>query len=206
PGTRNVWAICEDSSGTIWIGTSNPRQVTNLCRYRSRENDFGYPLDARPDLIGASVWSIRPVSNTLWLGTSNGLVQFDPRTGNVIHFRNAPEDPSTLSHNEVWSVFLDRSGSIWEGTWGGGLNRLAWTRMIDHPGTFEHFGSDRGIHSNIVYAITDDKIGQLWVSTSNGIFVLPTATDERSSASSARTFTTLDEVIEQEYNPNAVFR
>ncbi|MFN2207454.1 MAG: two-component regulator propeller domain-containing protein, partial [Candidatus Promineifilaceae bacterium] len=40
------------------------------------------------------------------------------------HYRNDPGDPSSLSHNIVWSFVEDRDGYLWIGTDSGGLNRM----------------------------------------------------------------------------------
>lgn len=198
--SRNVWSVREDSSGTLWVGTSAPAHITNLCRFDREKNTFSFPLPENGELLDASVWSIDPrPDHKLWLATSKGLVLFDPATLSIVRYSNDPTNPLTISHNEVWSLFLDRTGSCWQGTWGGGLNRLSERRN-----TFEHFGSDKGIHSNIIYAITDDDRGVLWVSTSNGIFVIDPTDGAR--APMARRYTTLDGLLEQEYNPNCVLR
>ncbi|NIR73207.1 hypothetical protein GWO43_07920, partial [candidate division KSB1 bacterium] len=41
-----------------------------------------------------------------------------------IHYKNNPDNPNSLSNNNVWSIYEDQSGALWIGTWGGGLNKL----------------------------------------------------------------------------------
>ena len=38
------------------------------------------------------------------------------------HNRFDPNNPSGISNNSVWSVFRDKSGMLWAGTWAGGVN------------------------------------------------------------------------------------
>ena len=57
----------------------------------------------------------------MWFSTANGLSRYDGSSFKV--YRHDPDDPSSLSHNAVRAMILDRSGDLWLGTYGGGLNR-----------------------------------------------------------------------------------
>lgn len=68
-------------------------------------------------------------SGSLWWWFGNeGLFRLrgyaDKNLGDM-NFRHDPEDHTSLFHNAVTRVYEDRSGSIWVGTVGGGLSRLA---------------------------------------------------------------------------------
>ena len=62
----------------------------------------------------------------MWFVTEDGLNRFDGYTFTV--YRNVAGDPSSLSHNELKSIFEDGSGILWVGAFEGGLNR--WTRQL----------------------------------------------------------------------------
>jgi two-component system sensor histidine kinase ChiS len=42
----------------------------------------------------------------------------------VTHYLHDPQNPNSLSHNEVQSIYEDSSGILWIGTYGGGLNQF----------------------------------------------------------------------------------
>lgn len=102
----------------------------------------------------------------MWFGTQDGLNRYDGYSFET--FKNDPTDPSTLSHNFVWAVHMDRQGTIWVGTEGGGLDR--WDRETD---TFEHFRNDpddpRSLSNDRVRSILEDRNGVLWVGTEDGL-------------------------------------
>ena len=47
----------------------------------------------------------------MWVVSGNGLVRYDGSRAKV--FRHDPQRPTTsLAHNQVWELFLDRSGGL----------------------------------------------------------------------------------------------
>ena len=101
----------------------------------------------------------------IWLGTQEGLNRYDGY--NMVVYEHQPGAPDTLSHDWVWSVYLDASGTMWVGTDGGGLNR--YNRSED---TFTHFRHDPdnplSLSSDRVRVIYQDAQGSLWIGTDGG--------------------------------------
>src|SRR3546814_10192260 len=83
------------------------------------------------------------------------------------HFKHDPNDRSSLSHNHVKSLHLDKDGNLWVGTYTGGLNLLRKGtqafRHIRHDPAVSH-----SISNNNVYAIKEDVGGNLWFGTYGG--------------------------------------
>src|SRR5207302_7875434 len=52
----------------------------------------------------------------LWLSTGRGLYRLDPRSGKTARFRHVPDDPGSLSSDNIESTGLDRSGVFWVAT------------------------------------------------------------------------------------------
>jgi ligand-binding sensor domain-containing protein len=52
----------------------------------------------------------------LWLGTIRGLYRFDPSTGQITHYRHDPNNPFSLSSDEIRTTGEDREGTFWVGT------------------------------------------------------------------------------------------
>ena len=61
----------------------------------------------------------------------------------------------------IWAVHQGRDGSLWIGTFGGGLNRLK-------DGRFDVYTSRDGLPDMSIRAIQEDAAGTLWIGTSNG--------------------------------------
>ncbi len=108
---------------------------------------------------------IKDSKGFLWFGTMYGLARYDG-SGYII-FKHDPEDNTSISFDDIVSLFEDREGNIWIGTWGGGLNKYN-----PYEGKFTSFiyqdDNPDGIDDNIVWAICEDKEGNIWLGTERG--------------------------------------
>lgn len=57
----------------------------------------------------------------IWLATQDGLNRYDGY--DIVVYEHKRTDPASLSHDWIWSVYVDNTGKLWVGTDGGGLNR-----------------------------------------------------------------------------------
>lgn len=64
--------------------------------------------------------------------------------------------------NYIVALEVDQNGTVWVGTWGGGLARFDGNQ-------FKNFTVKDGLSSNHVFMLHEDKDGVLWVGTSNGM-------------------------------------
>ncbi len=103
----------------------------------------------------------------MWFGTMDGLNRYDGY--NFVVFRHDPEHPaSTLSDNDIRSLYEDRSGAIWVATAGGGLCK--YDRSTGEFTQFRHDPIDvEGITGGEVTAMFEDSRGSFWVGTSEGL-------------------------------------
>ena len=103
-------------------------------------------------------------SGVLWLASSAyGLHRFDPRTGKFTVFENRPGDPHSISHDRVYSVYVDRSGTVWAATFRG------LDKFNPRDETFTRYDARSGLPTNTVLGILQDEKGYLWVSTPDGL-------------------------------------
>src|SRR5471030_1921684 len=58
----------------------------------------------------------------LWIVSFNGLYKYDGHQYTL--YQHDPSDPNSLAVNRVESVFADKNGIIWIGTFGTGFDRL----------------------------------------------------------------------------------
>src|SRR5215470_15448846 len=65
-----------------------------------------------------------------------------------------------LAHGSVVSIYQDRKGYLWFGTWEG-LSRFDGYR-------FTNYGERDGLGHVIINDITEDRRGRLWVATNGG--------------------------------------
>jgi ligand-binding sensor domain-containing protein/two-component sensor histidine kinase len=101
----------------------------------------------------------------MWFGTEDGLNRFDGYSFTI--FKHDPDNPGSISSNNIWCLYVDRKGFLWAGTYAGGLNRFdpkteVFTRYLNDP------SDPSSISSNRIRAITEDEGGKLWIGTRDG--------------------------------------
>lgn len=175
---NRIWTIYESSYNgdtLLWVGTQS-----GLNYYDPHSDSFYrfYPEPANPASQKNSVNSIIQQKNTLWIGTFKGLFRLDlnhikekmlaRKKINYESFFQNPNNRYSLNENFISSLFLDISGTLWIGTFGGGINKYAsgnqkfklWVSELNNPASL----SNSGIRS---ICETDD--GLLWIGTNNGL-------------------------------------
>ena len=102
----------------------------------------------------------------MWFGTSYGLHRWDGYQFKT--YRHDPFDSTTISLSYVEEVYVANDGTLWIGTWGGGLNHFdpkteTFTRYMHDP------KDENSLSDNYVVEIDEDHDGNLWISTQSGV-------------------------------------
>ena len=84
------------------------------------------------------------------------------------HFLRVPDNEHSLSNNDVHWIASTRDHELFIATFGGGLNKLV---SLDGNGnaTFKSYTVQDGLPSDVLLSIQEDKNGNLWLSSENGI-------------------------------------
>ncbi len=111
----------------------------------------------------------------IWLATRKGLFRHD---GHELRaFRENPNDPKSLSDNNIKALSEGADGTLWAGASNGGLSRYDKYRE-----EFTHYRHDpadsTSLSSDEIEAILVDSRGRLWIGTRAGLDRL----DSRSEA------------------------
>jgi len=99
---------------------------------------------------------------TMYIATRAGVVASD---GTRLIRQPVFADPVK---NTVTAIHASPSGSIWLGSYVGGLGRLRAGRLV-------HVGADRGLPREGINGILEDSRGTLWLTTNSGIFAVSRA-------------------------------
>ena len=187
PGPNTVRAICEDKAGALWFGTD--QGLSRLDRGTGRFTHYGHDPKDPNSLSHNEVYAVlEDHDGVLWVGTRGGglnrLVSSPSSaiaspgtdggesdggkvTPRFISYLHRPGDPDSLSHNDVNVIFEDRTGTLWLGTNGGGLN--LFDRESERFVSYQHDPYDAGSLSyDEVMAIYEDRSGLLWIGTYGG--------------------------------------
>lgn len=153
-GKGTVTAAYMDGPDTLWIGTNGG--LNRVDRKTDQATQINEPVFAR----GVSAIA-KDHTGQLWIGTNgNGVVRFDPASGQYTMFAQNASDPRSLNHNRVTAVWVDRRGNVWVGT------DFALSRW--EPAT-EDFSTFRAQAKGLAQyrSIAEDASGALWLATSS---------------------------------------
>jgi ligand-binding sensor domain-containing protein len=178
-----VYSFANASDGNLWIGTWAGVSYFNL--------KTGKFKNFLKELVNEWVYGIAvDTAGRTWFGTEGGVSMFDgkkwtawthkdglgavnaddlPASSNTglgtrsRHDLNVTsEGVATYNPNYVFSIHAAPDGTIWAGTWGGGVGRFNGSK-------WRNFTVKDGLAGNIVYSIAQDAKGVLWFGTNAGV-------------------------------------
>ena len=164
----SVRCILTASDGSLWFGTTR----AGITRYDPQRGEW---TQFRPRAADGAVGGLsdnlvlalaQDREGRIWSGNIGGLNLIDPAARTIRVFRSVADDPHSLSANLVRSIHQTADGRLWFGTQAG-LNRLD---ALDADGArFTRWSLREGLPGSTVYAIRDDRMARLWLSTNHGI-------------------------------------
>ncbi|MEI7423226.1 MAG: two-component regulator propeller domain-containing protein, partial [Prolixibacteraceae bacterium] len=154
---NRIRSIFQDKIGFLWIGTMN-----GICRYDGysfKKFDISLPTDRR-----SGVWTSDICEDSLqniWFATTDGLNVYNRISEKFTHYRNDPQNPSSIVDNGVKTLFCDHHGNLWIGT-GKGLvlfdaTKKAFVRFDEYPLNLK------------ISKIAGSSGDNIWIATNDGI-------------------------------------
>ena len=103
----------------------------------------------------------------LWVGLFySGVDRFDPNSEVFTHYRPDQNDASSLSFSNAWSLYVNREGTVWVGTFDG-LNR--YDAASDGFTQYKYSPDDPdGLSQDFIMSIYESLDGTLWFGTFGG--------------------------------------
>ncbi len=163
-GPGGIKVIIEGRNHALWIGTEDPGTLSRFDR--SAGTFVRYEADPANSNGFIPTYGVRAIyedeAGALWLGTYNGLVRFEQRSGTFTPYRHDDADPYSLSDDFVWAITAGQGGVLWIGTHRG-LNRFDRS-----SGRFTVYTVEDGLPNDAIVAILPDNEGNLWLATMGG--------------------------------------
>jgi len=103
--------------------------------------------------------TVEPQTNTLWVGTSVGVLEIDLANKSV---RNTFTRDNGLANEYVFSIGVDKQGYKWFGTNAGGASRYK-------DGKWKTYFPMHGLADYWVYSFANQNNGDLWIGTWAGV-------------------------------------
>lgn len=146
-------------SGGVLVGT-----IRGLFLFDPATGDYR-PLLGQP-LQEKSVY-VRDIlhysANEYWIASESGIHSINLENGTIKALQQKDADPYSLSDNAAYTLFRDREGGIWCGTYFGGVNYYH-----DRHSYFRKYFRDDSQYSlsgKAVREICADNSGNLWIGT-----------------------------------------
>lgn len=166
---NSVYSIIGDTKGDIWIGT-----YAGGINYYDRSFDLfkNYNSGTNKQKLNYKVISsiIEDSIGNLWIGTEGGGINIlDKKTGTFIYLTHNPNNPKSVSTNNIKAIIKTKKGNFWIGTHDGGLNFL---NPQKEPFNFIKYKSNPkdslSLSNNRIISLFEDAYANIWIGTSGG--------------------------------------
>jgi ligand-binding sensor domain-containing protein len=162
--SNSILNLFADKKGNVWVGTF----AGGLNVWQKDSDSFRTFKKSDGNSINDDIVRViyQPSPDKLFIGTEKGLNILnlsDYKFSSIIKKTN---DPFSLSDNAIYSIFSDREGGIWIGTFFGGINYCH-----KNGSDFELYyptGESKSLSGNAVSAFLEDKPGMFWIGTEDG--------------------------------------
>jgi PAS domain S-box-containing protein len=187
-----IFALVEDRVGSIWVGAKGPDG--KLCEIRNGSVRCGPEMGG----VDRGVFGLHKDSNgNLWVGLETGVWRWSPgppefyavpglpngrmqgmadsddgtvliaATGAVMRLANGRakavyQFPTARRGFRVLKMLRDRDGGLWVCPAGRGIVHI-------HQGRTDVFSESEGLSGNDIYDLFEDREGNIWVATINGL-------------------------------------
>ncbi len=167
-----IMCMMEDSQNNIWFGTwyglsllSNSERLKPDQSKAFIQNFLNSTNNDSTLSSNTILCMLQDNNGNIWVGTQNGLNKVVVKGNNYFFESNIVDIyGQSLTSKSITSIFQSKKGEIWFSTLDGGICLLNPQKM-----TYSEFNSKNGFADLLVNSISDDKKGNLWFGTGNGI-------------------------------------
>ena len=182
---NHIRSITEDNFGNIWIGSYSG----GLNRFNPATNKFDVFRNEPGNKNSLSANQVLDIliesDSVIWVATFGGglnKLSFKENSSEespkFTQYRKNISDPSSISDNRVYILYIDSKNKFWVGTYGGGLSKFdpvtgKFQNLIANQASMQSLGSDK------ILSILEDSNGTLWIGTSGGGLCMFTPDDNK---------------------------
>jgi signal transduction histidine kinase/ligand-binding sensor domain-containing protein len=153
-----IFHVLSQNDSTAWLSTA--KGLIELNPISGKYTLFN-KLNNEP--VTETRYVAESPAGLLWVGTGNaGIYTFDTHRKKFIdHFRNEALDPFSICSNNIISMYFDRVGNIWCGSYGNGVSYA----HIENNFFSKHLSKtemDRWKKENDISWLGPDLLGNIW--------------------------------------------
>lgn len=167
--SSNVYSICEDAGGRIWIGTYGGG-LNMLYRDRSGRARFINKNNLLRQYPSGDMDHIRCMAlvkgGILLIGTTNGLITTrlakNPAAMGFFVSQRKKGEITSLGNNNITGIQQNAAGNVFISTNGGGVSMAVSVNFLRNDIRFKNFTAVEGMASDACLNIFLDSRGCLW--------------------------------------------
>ena len=151
-------AGCGILIGSLSDGIWKIDRQTGECHEIKTKDENGTTIQCRDILVTPG--------GEYYAATENGLYFYDRHTRRLHHFTSSLTDRYSLSDNAIYSVFVDKEGGLWVGSYFGGVDYSSASGSY-----FEKYypdGIPSGLKGKRIREFCKDPLGKIWVASEDG--------------------------------------
>lgn len=162
---EDIYDLYEDSKYNLWISI----RMNGMYKRDVHGNFTRYRYDpSNPNNISSNQVRdfVEDNFGNIWFGTFTGLNKYNPTSNQFEVYARNPL-PGSMTHSSVFPVYKDRQGTIWLGTYYGGVNYF-------NPETdiFTVYAANNSRNDCLNYPfvgnMVEDKDNNIWICTEGG--------------------------------------
>ena len=176
-----ILSIYEDSKGRFWVGSTQGIQLFN--KTQNGLDSASVRFQNAGVMKATAYYFLEDEKRRLWISTSEGLYVLERDA-----FRKITDDV-------VNSIHQDRQFRIWLGMRKGGL-----ARYQEETGQLDMFNQPGKIGTRNIMGILEDNMGNLWLSSDNGLIRYNPQQDQ------AQVFSVSDGLAGKSFNYNSFLK
>ena len=161
----NITSIYEDSEDELWIGSWEHGlfHITKDGKVENFIHQTNQPHSLSSNFVRACC---EDNFGNIWIGTFTGLNRYNKAT-RLFQNHTANNAHEGLTHSSIWCIVKDPQGTLWLGTYFGGVNYFNPEYEIYTRYSYSLQEKD-GLSNPVVGRMLEDKKGNLWIATEGG--------------------------------------
>lgn len=157
---NNINVILSFNSNYLLVGTIS----RGVQKFDLHEEKFTPLLEKEHDGSPLFVRSMIKTDNQeLWIGTEEGVFIYDFRTNDFVNLKHSHNNPYSLSDNAIHSLYQDKEGGIWVGTFFGGVSYF--NRFFTQFEKYYPVTGKNSISGKSISEFCEDDKKNIWIGT-----------------------------------------
>ncbi len=164
----NFSALYEDSHGDIWVGSygAGIERIDPKTLEITYSSNFSEHDDYREWFWGVRKF-VEDKQGNIWFASTIGIQKWERKTGKIVPY-SYMFDPHNPDQGFYRTVFIDKEGMLWSGSYNGGLARHDTENNTVKRYTHKD-GDNNSISGNGVYVIFEESDSTFLIGTTLGL-------------------------------------